>query len=350
MKKSEAFELRKKCGDPSALCGIKDYIYNDGPSRGVRAFDLKNGKGIEMTVLADRGMDIPFLSFKGYNIGVTSKVGIRSPYLFQENGGLGFLRQFYAGMMTTCGLTYAGSPCEDGGQQLGLHGVFDNTPAGKVSAWQDYEGDDMVLRVAGDIREADLFGPNMVMHRQLTLDTEKNELHVHDVAENQGYSTSPLMMVYHINFGYPMLDDGARTYYSTHVVTPRDEFAKQGMHNYDVMEDAGIERAEQCYFHTGHGDGEAFAMIHNEKLGIAGIVRYDKERFPLLCEWKCMRAGDYALGLEPTTSGVLSRPEARESGLLTYLKPGETRDFNVTIELTDDPARIESFKARAHKH
>ena len=70
MKKSQEFELRKHCGDLNVLCGIKDYVYNDGPANGIRAFDLKNGQGIEMTVLADRGLDIPYLSFKGVNIGL----------------------------------------------------------------------------------------------------------------------------------------------------------------------------------------------------------------------------------------------------------------------------------------
>lgn len=349
MKRSELFELRKVCGDPSALCGIKDYVFNDGPARGVRAFDLKNGRGIEMTVLADRGLDIPYLSFKGVNIGLLNKVGLRSPYLFQEDGASGFLKQFYAGMLTTCGLTYAGAAGEDAGVALGLHGPYDNIPAAKVTAWQDHEGDDIVLRVAGEVREAQVFGPNMVLTRQLTLDTEKNELHIRDVVENQGFDTQPLMMIYHINFGYPMLDDGVRTYYSTAEVTPRTDFAAEGMHNYDVMEAPGVGRDEQCYYHTGHTDGEAFAMIHNEKLGIAAMVRYDKAVFPLLCEWKCMRAGEYALGLEPTTSGVVNRAEARENGMLTHLEPGEKREFNVTIELSDDPARIDAFKARAHR-
>lgn len=349
MKRSEEFELRKRCGDPSALCGIKDYVFNDGPARGVRAFDLKNGRGIEMTVLADRGLDIPYLSYKGNNIGLLNKVGVRSPYLYQEDGAAGFLKQFYAGLMTTGGMTYAGAACEDEGRSLGLHGPFDNLPAAHVTAWQDYVGDDKVLRVAGEIREAEVFGPNMVLTRRLTLETERDELHIHDVVENQGFATSPLMMVYHINFGYPILDDGARTYYSTTEVAPRNDFAAEGMDNYDVMEAPGVGRDEQCYFHTGHGEGEAFAMLHNEKLGIAAVVRYDKAVFPLLCEWKCMRAGEYALGLEPTTSGVVSRKESRESGLLTYLEPGERREFNVTIELTDDVARIDAFKARAYR-
>ena len=349
MRQSELFELRKKCGDPSALCGIKDYVFNDGPARGVRAFDLKNGRGIEMTVLADRGLDIPFLSYKGHNIGLLNKVGIRSPYLFQEDGASGFLKQFYAGMMTTCGLTYAGAAGVDGGRALGLHGPYDNIPAAKVSAWQDCEGDEIVLRVAGEVREAEVFGANMVLTRQLTLDTERDAVHIHDVVENQGFDTQPLMMIYHINFGYPMLDDGAKAYFSTAEVRPRTDFAAEGMHNYDVMEAPGVGRDEQCYYHTGHAEGEAFAMLHNEKLGIAAAVRYDKAVFPLLCEWKCMRAGEYALGLEPTTSGVVNRAEARENGMLTHLEPGEQRTFDVTIELMDDPTRIDAFKARAHR-
>ena len=350
MKKSEEYALRMRCGDPSALCGIRDYVFNDGPARGVRALELKNGRGIELTILADRGMDIPYLSYKGVNIGLLNKVGVRSPYLYQEEGAHGFLKQFYAGMLTTCGMTYAGAAGpDDEGRTLGLHGPFDNLPAFGVTAWEDYEGDDKVLRVAGKVREAEVFGPNMLMTRRFTLDTERNELHIHDVVENQGFATAPLMLVYHINFGYPMLDEGARTYFSTEKVEPRTEFAAEGMHNYDLMEAPEIGREEQCYHHTGHGEGEAFAMIHNEKLGLAGIVRYDKAVFPLLCQWKCMRAGEYALGLEPTTSGVLSRADAKANGMLTYLEPGQTREFNVTIEISDDAERIEAFKARAHK-
>jgi len=349
MKRSQEFELRKKCGDLSVLCGIKDYVFNDGPARTMRAFDLKNGKGIEMTVLADRGLDIPYLSFKGHNISLTNKVGVRSPHLYQEAEAYGFLRQFYGGLLTTCGLTYAGGAGEDEGRKLGLHGPFDNIPASGVCAKAEYEGDDMVLRISGEIREAEVFGPNMVMKRSMTLDTERNELHIRDTVENQGFSTSPLMLIYHINFGYPLLDDGAKCYFSTTDVAPRTDFAEEGMHNYDLMEAPGIERDEQCYYHSGHTDGEAFAMLHNENLGIAAIVRYDKEVFPMLCEWKCMRAGDYALGLEPCTCGVVNRSECRANGTLTYLEPGATREFNVTIELTDDIARIESFKVRSGK-
>ena len=350
MKRSNEFEMRKWCGDPSGLCGIQRFTYDDGPARGMRAIELKNGRGMELTVLPDRGLDIPYLSYRGVNIGLLNKVGVRSSALYAEDGASGFLKQFYGGMMTTCGLTYAGAAGVDEGRMLGLHGPFDNLPASQVCAYKDYEGDDAVLRVTGEIREAEVFSQNMLMRRRLTLDTERNELHIRDVVENQGFATSPLMLVYHINFGYPMLDESCRAYFSTKNVEPRTDFAAQGMHNYDVMEAPGVGRDEQCYFHTGHGESEeAFAMLHNEKLGLAAMVRYDKAVFPLLCEWKCMRAGEYALGLEPTTSSVINRSEAREQGLLTYLEPGECREFNVTIELCVDENRIRDFIKRAHK-
>lgn len=343
MKKSELRALRMRCGDPSALCGIKDYLFNDGPSRGVRALDFNNGRGLEMTVLPDRGLDIPYLKFKGINIGLLNKPGIRSPYLYQREKNSGFLRQFFGGMLTTCGLTHAGASGLDGETELSLHGPYDNTPASHVNAFCDFEGDDMVLRATGTVRETELFGGNLALSRTLTLETERNTLHICDRVENQGFETMPLMLIYHINFGYPMLDVGARIYASARSVEPRNAFAREGLGRFDQIEEPEIGRDEQCYFLTDQPESSAYAMLHNPALGIAGIVRFDDKALPLMCVWKCMRAGDYALGLEPTTSGVLSRAEARANGTLSFLEPGETREFNVSLELTDDTDAIHAL-------
>ena len=350
MKKSQEFELRRKCNNLDAYCGIKDYLYNDGPNRGLRALDLKNGKNMELTLLADRGLDIASLSYKGINIGLNNKVGIRSPYLFQEDGASGFLKQFFGGMLTTCGITYAGGAGVDNGKALGLHGPYDNIPAQQVCARVDYEGDDRILRVNGDVHEAEVFGTDMLLKREIVLESECDKLRIHDVVINQSFEQQPVMMIYHINFGYPMLDAGAKAYFSAGKVTPRSDFAAEGMGNYFEMEEPGCGRDEQCYYHTEQpADGEGFAMLHNEKLGMAAIIRFDKDVLPFMCEWKCMRAGEYALGLEPTTSGVVNRSEARELGNLTYLESGESRDFNVSIEITEDPAVIEHYKSIAYR-
>ena len=348
MKKSEEFVLRQKANDLRGLVHIKDYILNDGPSRGMRAFDLKNGKGLDVTVLADRAMDIPSLCWHGINIGLNNKVPVRSAYLFQEDGLRGFLRQFNGGMLTTCGLTYAGSPAEEDGEMLGLHGVAGNTPAENVSAMTEYDGDEVVLRIRGQVRQSRVFQENLRLNRVITLHTEKNLLEIHDTVENLGFMPSPMMLIYHINFGYPMLDAGARVYCSGKTITPRTPFAADGMNMYSVIEEPEAGREEQCYYHTNHPK-DAFAMLHNEKLGVAAVVRFDSEALPLLCQWKSMAAGDYALGLEPTTSGVVSRPETRQNGMLCTLQPNEARDFRVSIELTDNIADIASLKDAAYR-
>jgi len=350
MKKSQEFDLRKRCNNLDAYCGFKDYLYNDGPSRGLRALDLKNGRNIEMTIAADRGLDIPCFSYKGINIGLNNKVGIRSPYLYTEDGASGFLKQFAGGLLATCGITYAGGAGVDEGKALGLHGPLNNLPAEKVNAAIAYEDDERVIKVSGEMHESEVFGTDMLMKREYVLQSESDKLRIHDVVINQSFAKQPVMLIYHINFGYPMLDVGAKCYFSAAKVTPRDDFAAQGMANYFEMEEPGMGREEQCYFHTEQpADGEAFAMLHNEQLGVAAIIRFDQKVFPLMCEWKCMRAGEYALGLEPTTSGVLNRADARAQGLLTYLEPGEQREYNLSIELTDDVEMIEHYKSIATK-
>ncbi|MEG0144880.1 MAG: aldose 1-epimerase family protein [Clostridia bacterium] len=347
MKKSELFEMRKRVGNLNALYGVTDYVLNDGAAKGVRVFHLRNGKGLDMTIAADRGLDIPFLSYKGVNMGFAAKTGMRAPGLYQEEGVRGFLKQFNAGQLTSCGITYAGAPCVDEGRTLGLHGPYSNTPAAEVSARTEFVGDEAVIRVSGSVREACVFEENMLLSRQITVSTERDEVEVVDTVENQGFATQPVMMVYHINFGYPMLDEGTRVYTNAASVAPRDAWAKDGPGVYGVMDAPEVGRGEQCYFHTAFEGDTAFAMVHNEKLGLAAIITFDKGAFPLLCEWKCMMAGDYALGLEPTVAGVMGRAYAREHGMMPTLEAGKQLKFAFKLTYTDDAQLIARYKALA---
>jgi galactose mutarotase-like enzyme len=339
MKKSQEYALRQKIGDLSSVFGIKDYTFNDGPARGMRALELDNGSNIRLTLLPDRGLDIPAFSYKGKNVAFHSKTGLRSPFLYQEEGAKGFLKQFYAGLLTTCGLTYAGAAATEDGQALGLHGPFSNLPADQVNARTIYEDDEAILEVTGQVRQSQVFEENLLLTRTLRLHTEKDLLEIEDRVENQGFAKTPLMLVYHVNFGYPMLDEGARVYTSAGHIAPRDDIAQANFDKHSLMEAPGVLRPEECFFHTQHPD-DAFAMLHNEKLGMAAILRFDAKVLPLLCQWKCMRAGDYALGLEPTTSGVMGRPAARADGSLQFLEGGENRTFKMSLTMTDDEGTI----------
>ena len=64
-------------------------------------------------------------------LGYISKIDIVSP-AYYEQPEFGFFRNFFAGLLTTCGLSYMGDPNIDNDEELGLHGRISNTDAEDV--------------------------------------------------------------------------------------------------------------------------------------------------------------------------------------------------------------------------
>ena len=136
---------------------------------------------------------------------------------------------------------------------------------------------------------------------------------------NWGFSKEPVMNLYHMNFGYPMLDAGARVYSSATSVVPRDAEAQAGLPGYNVMDEPTAGRPEECYFLYTENSADGYVMLHNEKRGVAAIVRYRTDEIPFVCEWKNMMAGGYALGLEPVAGGSMDRAASEADGSLHSL-------------------------------
>src|SRR4030067_1622952 len=120
-KKMKKNDILKRIGDISQIGGLKSYELNDGPSKGIRAIDFKTPCGLDFTTLIDRGMDISHLNYKSIPICWKSATRETSP-IYYESRDFEWLRTFFGGLITTCGLTYFGQPCVDEGEALGLHG------------------------------------------------------------------------------------------------------------------------------------------------------------------------------------------------------------------------------------
>jgi hypothetical protein len=155
--------------------------------------------------------------------------------------------------------------------------------------------------------------------------------------------------LYHINFGYPFIDAGARLYFSAEKFVSRDEIAEKMIDKYNLVESAEIGRPEECYIHTG-GGGAQFGMLHNGALGLAAVVHYNADELPLFCEWKCMTAGDYAVGFEPSVAGFWGIRHAVENGLARYLEPGESYTFNLRVEILDDAGAIGAYASKCKEN
>lgn len=337
--------LLQHAGCLSQIGGVRTFEYLHGRGHGVKAVDVRTGSGLSFVVLLDRGMDIAYAEHRGRPVGWICKNGIAAPPYF-ENGGLGFLRTFAGGLTTTCGLTQAGNSGVDGEETLGIHGRISHVPAEWFAIDEHWEGDDLVIRIEGRVRETCLYAENLVLHREIGCRLGESRIQVRDVVENQGYNESPFMLLYHVNFGYPVLSEHSRLYSSAERVEAWNDPAKQGNGQWDRFELPTPGYQYQNFLHHMPEDRERAAVaVVNEQLGFGAYVAYSPREMPCFNEWKMMGQQDYVVGLEPGVNIPEGRLEARKHGRLAALKPGESRSVAYEIGVLDGKDEIEGFVA-----
>lgn len=333
--------MLRYAGDLSQLFGIRESTLTGGKARGVKAFDVHNGTGLHFTVLADRCLDISALSFKGINCSYISNTGIVAPE-YIEPEGLGFLRSFFAGFLTTCGLRNVGSPCSENGEMFSLHGRISNTPAEEVYASTQWADDIPVLTLGGKMREARLFGENLILGRKITCKYGENKIMLQNSVENCGFKREALMLLFHFNLGYPLLDEDALLVTPTRKLMPRDEVAMKGEAMYNSCQPPTPDFLEQVFYHDlkSGSNGETMVALINEKLKIGAAFHFNKNQLFNFTQWKQMGEGEYVMGLEPCNCYVGGRTDPRNSHVLEYLEPGEIRNFDLTIEMLNGTDEI----------
>jgi hypothetical protein len=331
-------------GDFSQLFGIKEYTLVGGKANGVRAFDVNNGSGLTFTVLADRCLDIAGLSFKGFNCSYIGNTGITSPQYYDEKG-IGFLRSFQAGFLTTCGLRNVGGPGEENGESFGLHGRISNTPAEEVSATTEWINDVPVLTISGKMREARVFGENLRLGRKIICKYGENKITIRNTVENLGFIKEQLMILFHFNLGYPLLDKDSLLLTATRKLNPRDQTAEKGKESYNRCQSPISGYAEQVFYHDLIADesGQVAAALINKKLEIGVALSYDKNQLFNFTQWKQMGEGEYVMGMEPGNCFVGGRLDPLNKQHIQYLEPGETRHFDIDVNLLGDIREIDSL-------
>ncbi|HEY5583670.1 MAG TPA: aldose 1-epimerase family protein [Ruminiclostridium sp.] len=336
--------LMRHIGDTSQLFGIKDYNIIGSKADGMRALDVYTVKGLSFTILPDMGMDIAHLNYNGINLSFMSSTGLTGSKYFCEDESKGFLKNFNVGFLTTCGLTYMGAACIDNGEKLGLHGVISNTPAYEVSPQVNFSKDDATISVSGKMKEARMFGENMILSRCISCDVDGTSFKIVDTVENLGFEVSPLMLLYHINFGYPLLDMGSRIILPTKNVIPRNLDAQKGISEYNQISSPIDKCKEQVFFHNMECDknGDVIVGIINNKLELFVTITYKLSQLPLFTQWKSMGAGEYVLGLEPGNCHVLGRDKAREDGTLQYILPGELKKYEILVNIIHGTKNIDA--------
>jgi hypothetical protein len=331
MKKNE---IQQYIGNQSQIGGTRHYILTDGWGRNLRCIDVNSGSGLRYTILPDRGLDISLASFKGTNLVYITCNGETHPSYFEPEGA-GWLRTFAGGLLTTAGLTYLGSPANDEGEELGLHGRYSTIPARQVADLSGWIDDEYVIKVKGIIEEGRLFGNKLRLEREISTILGQNIIRIRDKITNFGNKPSPYMILYHMNFGYPFLDEDAELIIDPAQTTPCSSIAEAGMHGFKKLIKPQSAYLEQVFCHTmkTSQNGETSATLKNHDLGIALTINFNICQLPYLIQWKMMGKGEYVLGLEPSNVPGGNRTNLRNGNILPYLQPGESTTNNIEIVL-----------------
>jgi hypothetical protein len=331
--------------------GIELMTLDNGAARGTRIALVNTGTGLRFKVVIDRGMDIADAFFNQYGLAWVSRTGITAPQP-ALNKGLDWLQGFGGGLLTTCGLSHVGGPEKDEHGERGLHGEFSNTPAELITVIQpDPEMGRLDMSITGIIRHVPIFGPALEMTRTISCRIGEAVIRIHDEVTNRGNKPAPHMILYHCNFGWPLVDEGTEILWKGEM--------KQSGGTGTIFN--GTHDHRKCPApmdqHSGSGEDVAFidpgtdvsghctSGLYNERIGVALSLKWRKDQLPWLTNWQHWGRGEYVTALEPCTHPPIGQSKARAEGSLIMLAPGEGKNYDLDIEILNDQDANRKFLA-----
>ena len=355
-------QVAERSGMLSQFAGVRLMTLGDGVERGVRMLEFRTGSGLRFTALVDRALDIADCDFKGQAIGWHSPSGFRHPGLhdYEGEGGLAWARSF-SGLLVTCGLDHilgreevpAESYNYPGKKTVthSLHGRVGTIPARLTGYGESWEGDRCVLWAEGIVQQSAVFGEDLHLVRRIEADVGGNEIRLSDRVVNHGFNRTPHMYFYHINVSHPLLDQGSRYLAPIRDVVwaghAGERYEAQNV-GYRTVPEPQMGFSEQVWQHVMGADakGEVPVAVVNDRLGLGFEVVTRKDQLPCAYQWQNFQAGQYALGIEPSTHHVLGDLAARERGEMIWLEHGGSRVYDAVFRILDGTGEIAAAEER----
>ncbi len=313
--------------------GLTRRTLRDGLSAGVDTVEIDNGM-FRFVVLPTRGMGL----WKGW-LGET-EIGWQSPVRgpvhpsfvpFADPSGLGWLEGFDE-LMVRCGLESNGAPDigPNGVCRYPLHGRIANRPAHYVELVTDDETNE--IRVTGIVDETRFLFQKLRLKSSYITKVKQSGLRIVDEVTNLSGNPAELQLLYHVNFGAPIMDPGAKVVAPVKTLVPRDPRAAEGIRTWDSYANEQAGYSEQVYFFEllADGGGATQVLLKNAHSSQGVSLRYSKKQLPYFTLWKNtpMASDGYVTGLEPATNlpnPRLVRGRARAHGQAEARRDREVR-------------------------
>ncbi|MBX7102898.1 MAG: aldose 1-epimerase family protein [Gemmataceae bacterium] len=325
---------------------ISKRTLHGGLRDGVETVEVSTG-GLKFTVLPTRGMGLWRGSYRGKPLGWNAPVmGPVNPKFVNltERGGLGWLTGFDE-WLCRCGLAWNGPPGDDAGFPLTLHGRIANSPAHRVVVSKS--GD--VISVRGSVEEGGLFYPRLRLEAKYSIDLDSSMIIVEDRVSNPGNQPVEMQLLYHVNFGAPLLGKGSRVHAPFRELWPLTAHAATGLHDYRRYPGPTPGAIEQVYCGYAAADYQrkTLAVLHDADRGLGMAMRWDTRELPCLNIWKNPAGMDdgYVTGIEPATGFPLFKAKERAAGRVVLLDPDKTWSANWSMEFSDDSQIVDDWAA-----
>lgn len=336
--------------NPAQLGGIELFSTLNGPGYPNRVAWVNTGSGLHYKVVIDRGLDIAEAFYKGVSLSWLSLSGIPKPEM-SLNKGLDWLWGFYGGLVVSCGPTSAGAPGKDKDQELSLHGRHSNLSATIESVINpDPLQGRNEMKIAGIVREAKLFEPNIELHRTITSPLGVPRIIIEDAFLNRGNTTMEHAWLLHINLGYPLLEPGAELAFHgkvTPLAGSTEYFTKRKFRIVPEPLKEHTAAGEACAYidPTPDAKGMVHCGVINTRRRLAVKISFTKKDFPRFVNWQHFGpGGQFVMGIEPANCGVEGRARDRDRGWLQVLKPGEKKNYRCVLEVLEGNDNIAQFR------
>ena len=307
-------ELRPLVGDLRQLASVRRIVLDDGPESGVRALAFSTGGGLDFWVLSDRSFDIGPLSWRGAPIAWQGPNGFSAPALNDvgSDGGFGFERHF-SGFLVTCGLDHVRQPTNG----HPLHGRLPFTPGRLLSYGEDWSASRPVLFCEGEVTQARLNGERLRLKRRIEAPIGGNSLHVTDEVQNIGGREEQIALLYHMNFGFPLVGPGTS-------VGWRDGETFMPVFKED-------NPSVTCVPTGGREDNTCVIKRQDEghEQSLVAEITFDAATLPWLQVWRDPRPHHHIIAIEPVTSARRADGTSEPGPIL---EPGDTARFSVEIK------------------
>ncbi len=327
-----------------AKWSVEQKELHGGKQDGVRLISVDNG-GLKFVVVPTRGMSIYQVQHGGITLGWDSPVKefVHPQYVHEaDKGGLGWL-DGYNEWMVRCGMEFAGHPGMDGERFLTLHGKIANIPASEVEVVID-EDPPYRIRIRGRVDERWFNGPQLELWTEISTVPGSNSFRIDDVLTNRAQKDQEFMVIYHANFGPPLLEAGSQLHGVVEKVVPFDEFAADDVDNWNTYGEPKLNYPERvyCIYPSADGEGNCHFLFRNSA-GDKGVsFTYSRDEIPYFTQWKNEDINGYVTGLEPSTGFPHNRSVERKYGRVPVLKPGESRNFGLEYTIHNDKESVEA--------